>query len=72
MFAGAFIGQLATVVGMMAGGIAVGGFLGQARPSLLGEPDAELRRATTVGGLFGFTGAILAVVLSSIYVNFLS
>lgn len=72
MFAGAFLGQLATIVGLMAGGIAVGGFLGHAGPSLSGESDLELRHATTVGGLIGLLTVLLAIVLSTVFVNLLS
>lgn len=72
MLANAFLGQLATIVGLMAGGIAVGGFLGHARPSLMGKPDSKLRRATTVGGLIGLGAAVLVVALSTLYVNLLS
>jgi len=66
MFAGGSIGQTATIVGLLAGGIAVGGFLGQARPSLGGEPDIELRRGTTIGGLIGLGAALLSIALSAI------
>lgn len=69
MFAGTFLGQLATIVGLMAGGIAVGGFLGHARPSLLGESELKLRRGTTVGGLVGLGAIGLAVVLSAAFSN---
>jgi hypothetical protein len=72
MFASAFLGQLATIVGLMAGGIAVGGFLGHARPSLLGSPEPEIRYATTVGGLVGLIAIGLVILLSSAYVNVLS
>lgn len=64
MFVGALVGQMATIVGLMAGGIAVGGFIGHARPSLLGKPELELRQMTTIGGLAGLALAVLIVVLS--------
>jgi hypothetical protein len=59
----ALLGQIATIVGLLAGGIAVGGFLGHVRPSLNGESDAELRRATTLGGLVGLViiGVLIAL-----------
>lgn len=72
MFAGAFLGQLTTIVGLMAGSIAVGGFLGQAWPSLSVQADPKIRRATTTGGLIGLLAALLAIVLSSVFVNLLS
>jgi hypothetical protein len=58
------LGQIATIVGLMAGGIAVGGFLGHARPSLNGESDAGLRRATTLGGLVGLGIVGVSIALS--------
>jgi hypothetical protein len=64
MFVGALVGQMATIIGLMAGGIAVGGFIGHARPSLLGKPELELRQMTTIGGLAGLALAVLIVVLS--------
>lgn len=65
MFANAFLGQSATIVGLMAGGIAVGGFIGHAGPSLVGESEAKLSRASTVGGLAGLAIVLLLIVLSA-------
>lgn len=56
--------QSATVVGLLAGCIAIGGFLGHARPSMAGEPESVLRRETTVGGLIGMGLAGGVIVLS--------
>jgi hypothetical protein len=64
MFVSALVGQIATIVGLMAGGIAVGGFIGHARPSLLGKPEQELRQMTTIGGLVGLASAVSVVILS--------
>jgi len=55
---------MTTIVGLLAGGIAVGGFLGHVRPSLRGDAELELRRATTIGGLLGLTVAVGLAVLS--------
>jgi hypothetical protein len=63
--------QSATIVGLLAGSIAVGGFLGHARPSMSGAPEAELRRDTTVGGLIGM-GLAMGLIVLSVLVNFLS
>jgi hypothetical protein len=57
-----FLNQSATVVGLMAGGIAVGGFLGHARPSLSGDSEMKLRRATTRGGLAGLCLVLLLII----------
>jgi hypothetical protein len=56
--------QIATIVGLMAGGIAVGGFLGHAPSSLASRSEAKLRRATTIGGLAGLALALFATVWS--------
>jgi hypothetical protein len=63
---GTILGQSVTLVGFMAGAIAVGGFLGHAGPVLAGWREEELRRATVVGGLWGIGGAIFVIVLSAI------
>jgi hypothetical protein len=67
MLASGFLSQSATIVGLLAGSIAVGGFLGHARPSLASEPDTELRRATTTGGLIGLGVALLLMALSAVF-----
>jgi hypothetical protein len=56
---------MTTIVGLLAGGIAVGGFLGHVGPSLRGDAESELRRATTIGGLLGLAIAVGLVVLSA-------
>jgi hypothetical protein len=61
---GGLLGQTTTIVGLLAGGIAVGGFLGHAHPSLSDKSESKLRRATTIGGLFGMAFAVGIVVLS--------
>jgi hypothetical protein len=67
MLGGAFLSQSATIVGLMAGWIAVGGFIGYAYPSLSGGSDSELKRRTTIGGLAGLALAMLTVVLSVVF-----
>lgn len=67
MLGGAFLSQSATIVGLMAGGIAVGGFLGHAGPSLSGGSELKLRRGTTTGGLVGLSFAVLLVALSAAF-----
>jgi hypothetical protein len=64
MVANAFLGLSATIVGLMAGWIAVGGFIGHVRPSLSGGSDLELRRGTTIGGVAGLGFAVLTIVVS--------
>gem|GEM_PF-867651 len=71
MLASDFLSQSATIVGLMAGCVAVGGFIGHAGPSLSGAPAAELRRLTTVGGIGGLCASLVIIVLS-VCVNFLS
>jgi hypothetical protein len=62
---GTILSQSVTVIGLAAGAIAVGGFLGHARPALAGKHEEALRRATVIGGLTGIAGACLIIVLSA-------
>ena len=64
MVVGTILSQSATIVGLMAGAIAVGGFLAHAGPSLADRSEQELRHATTIGGLGGLAAAVLVIVLS--------
>jgi hypothetical protein len=48
----------------MAAGMAIGGFLSQARLAMRGASEQELRRSAAVGGVLGLCGGIIAVVLS--------
>lgn len=57
--------EFTTVVGLLAGMIAVGGFLGHVRSALAGADEEELRRATVRGGLGGVVGGVVVVVLSA-------
>jgi hypothetical protein len=56
--------QFAAGLGILAGGIAIGGFL--AYTGLRREPDVELREATARGGLIGLAAAVCVVVLSAL------
>jgi hypothetical protein len=67
MVANAFLSLSATIVGLMAGWIAVGGFIGHVRPGLSGGSDSELRRATTIGGVAGLGFAVLTIVVSVVF-----
>lgn len=55
----------ATLAGLLAGSIAVGGFLAHIRPALSGASEAELREATVVGGTIGLGVGVFVVVLSA-------
>jgi hypothetical protein len=59
--------DFATSVGVLAGMIAVTGFLAQAYPTLSGDSDEEIRRTTVSGGLFGFAIGALVIVLSALF-----
>jgi hypothetical protein len=61
---GTIASEVATFVGLMAGAIAVGGFLGHAGPTLSGGTEDELREATVIGGLWGLAGACVVIILS--------
>jgi hypothetical protein len=47
----------------MAASIAVGGFMARAYSVLRGDDEAAIRRATTLGGLFGLIAAVLTIIL---------
>lgn len=59
---GSIIDDGATLTGFMAGAIAVGGFLGHARPVLQRRGEMDIKVGTVVGGLIG----LVAVVLMSL------
>jgi hypothetical protein len=71
MLSSGLLSQSTTIVGLMAGSIAVGGFLGHVGPSMSGESDSKVRRATTVGGLVGL-GIAIGLIVLSMFVNLLS
>lgn len=56
---GSIIVDATTEVGLLAGMIAVGGFLAHVVPVLRGREEHELREATVRGGLYGIVGALL-------------
>jgi len=66
MIAGAIVNQFATGLGVLAGAIAVGGFLSHVGPALSRAPEDELRRATARGGLTGFRIGAGVIVLSAL------
>jgi hypothetical protein len=67
MGANAFLSLSATIVGLLAGWIAVGGFIGHVRPALSCRSDSELRRATAIGGVAGLGFAVLTLVVSVVF-----
>ena len=66
LVATAFLGEVTTIVGLVAGLIAVGGFLGHVQPALAGANEKEIRQATVRGGLGGVALALAVVVLSAL------
>jgi hypothetical protein len=56
------ISEGASLTGFIAGAIAIGGFLGHARPVLQRRDEAEIKVGTVVGGLI----ALIVVVLISL------
>jgi hypothetical protein len=62
---GSFMGDFGAAVGVLAGMIAVTGFLAHAGPALSGASEEEVRRAMVRGGLGGFAGGSFVVVLSA-------
>ena len=63
---GSLVGELAAVVGLLAGLIAVGGFIAHADPVLANDSEQSIRKATVDGGLTGLRMGIVVVVLSAI------
>ena len=61
--------DFATGVAVLAGLIAVGGFLAHAGPVLGGDTEAAVRQATVKGGLAGLGVGVVVVVLSAIASN---
>lgn len=59
---GSIIEDGATLTGFMAGAIAVGGFLGHARPVLQRKGEMDIKVGTVVGGLIGLVVAVLMSV----------
>ena len=62
---GSLVSTASSGTGLAATAIAVSGFLLHSVPALSGASDGELRRATVVGGLVGFGGALLVILLSA-------
>jgi len=56
----------ATGCGLVAGAIAVCGFIAHSRLALAGANEQRLKRATTVGGLAGIGLAAFIIVLSAL------
>lgn len=57
--------QFGASVGLLAGLIAVLGFIAQARPTLSGAPEKEIRQAVVAGGLGGLVIGAFVIVLSA-------
>jgi hypothetical protein len=60
------VDEFATGVGLLAGLIAVGGFLAHIRPALSGASETDLRGATVTGGVVGLVFGLFVIVLSAI------
>jgi hypothetical protein len=58
--------QILNGFGGTAAVMAVGIFIGQAKPSLAGEGDDAVRRGATVGGLSGLGFVLYVLVLSAL------
>jgi hypothetical protein len=57
------VNDAGTYVGLMAGAIAVGGFLAHASPVLSGANEHRVRSRTVIGGLGGLTLAVFTILL---------
>ena len=56
---GSIVDAGASLTGFMAGALAVGGFLGHARPVLQRRGETEVKVGTVIGGLIGLVVAVL-------------
>jgi len=65
--AASILGDSAAGAGVIATGMAIGGFLAHARPALARAPEAELRASTARGGLIGMTFGVGVIVLSAFF-----
>jgi hypothetical protein len=63
---GSIASDFATLVGLVAGLIAVGGFVGHAPSVLQGATEERTRRATVIGGLAGSVLGVSVMLLSAI------
>jgi hypothetical protein len=63
--AGSIVDTFATGTGLLAGAIAVGGFISHVGPALAGSSEKKVRKATVLGGLAGFGFGSLVIVLSA-------
>jgi len=63
---GSIASDFGTAVGVVAGMIAVGGFIAHAPRALAGAPEQDIQVATVAGGLFGLFIGSSVVVLSAI------
>jgi hypothetical protein len=62
---GSIASDFATVVGLVAGLIAVGGFVGHAPSVLQGAAEEQIRRGTVIGGLGGSAVGLFVMLLSA-------
>jgi len=58
--------NIANGIGLLAGMIAVTGFLAHARPVLAGDPEEEIRQSMVRGGVIGFAVGSIVIVLSAL------
>jgi hypothetical protein len=63
---GPIVAEFATAAGLLAGMIAVCGFIAHAGPTLSGASEKEIRQATVIGGMAGLAIGSFVVVLSAL------
>jgi hypothetical protein len=63
---GPLVSEFATVVGFLAGMIAVCGFIAHSGPVLSGDSEEDIRQATVIGGMAGLGLGLFVAVLSAI------
>jgi hypothetical protein len=63
--AASIVDTFATGTGLLAGAIAVGGFISHVGPALSGSSEKKVRQATVLGGLAGLGFGSSVIVLSA-------
>lgn len=64
--AGVFLDRAALIIGLLAGPMAIGAFLGRAYAALRRRGETEIQIQTAIGGLVGLLAASVAIIVDFI------
>jgi hypothetical protein len=64
--AGVILDRSAVAIGFLAAAIAVGGFIAHAQEALRSGSEADVQKATIVGGLWGFATGLVLIGIDAI------